>query len=599
MVATDAAGEGINLQFCWLMINYDIPWNPARIEQRMGRIHRYKQMHDPVLLFNLVAGKTREGKVLKTLLKKLEDIRREIGSDKVFDIIGRQFEGVSLKELILQAVVEGRADESVKRIEGLLTPEQTKARLAQMEKLLETGGDVSVQLPDQREKMEREELRRLMPGYVRHFIEKSAPLMGIGLEGDLEGFFSLKPLRPGALDSLWPVLESYGPAQQERLTVYKPKEGDDAVFLHPGEPFFDRYCLLARDKFAHLALRGGVFVDPYADRPYFFHLALVKVSRKDDQEYPEVFGRKELLDLRLIGLRQEETGEIKECPVERLLLLRGGGGIPASCIPLVSTIGAACEQARTFLTERIAAPMVADRRQKLLDTLAEREGFIARGYAYQESELALARARLSDRVRAGDSRAKAELAGIKERQRELSERKAKALAVLRREPELIASEGAYFLAHALVTPTQDPEDRKRHDREVEKIAVRVAWGHEESKGCTVRDVSAPELAVFAGLEANPGFDLLSRHPGGEECAIEVKGRAGIGDIELSENEWARACNLRDRYWLYVVYDCASAHPRLLRVQDPFGKLLARRKGGVVIGEQEIFDAAEASFEAGG
>src|SRR5439155_7498110 len=89
LVATDAAGEGINLQFCWLMLNYDIPWNPARLEQRLGRIHRYGQKHDPVVILNLVAGKTREGRVLQILLKKLEDIRKELGNDKVFDVVGR------------------------------------------------------------------------------------------------------------------------------------------------------------------------------------------------------------------------------------------------------------------------------------------------------------------------------------------------------------------------------------------------------------------------------------------------------------------------------------------------------------------------------
>jgi hypothetical protein len=71
----------------------------------------------------------------------------------------------------------------------------------------------------------------------------------------------------------------------------------------------------------------------------------------------------------------------------------------------------------------------------------------------------------------------------------------------------------------------------------------------------------------------------------------VKGRAGIGDIEITENEWIKACNLRERYWLYVVYECATAHPRLLRIQDPFGKLIVRAKGGVVIAEQQIFEAA--------
>ncbi|MDI6709990.1 MAG: helicase-related protein [Bacillota bacterium] len=592
MVATDAAGEGINLQFCWLMVNYDIPWNPARLEQRMGRIHRYKQRHDPVLLFNLVAGKTREGRVLATLLTKMENIRKEMGSDKVFDVIGRQFEGVSLKELILQAVVDGRVEESVREIEGRLTAEQVRARDEREKKLLGTGGDVAVQLADQRAKMAREELRRLMPGYVRRFLEKSAPLVDIGFEGDMEGFFALRPLRPGALDPLWAALEMYEPAARERLTVYKPREGEQAVFLHPGEPLFDRYRALVRGRFAERALRGGVFVDPYADRPYFFHLALVRVMRRADPALPGALGRDELLELRLVGLRRDETGGIRECPVEHLMLLRGGQGVPAVCIPFVATVNAACAQARAFALEKVAAPAAEARRRALLATLAEREAFIVRGYAYQEAELAMARARLTDRVRSGDHRAKEALNRVKQRQRELADRKEQALAVLRREPALIEPAEVQFLAHALVVPSPDPEDRMRHDRDVERIAVRVAWGFEEGRGCTVKDVSTPEAAVLAGLEERPGFDLLSRHPEGEERAIEVKGRAGVGDVELSENEWARACNLRDRYWLYVVYDCASARPRLLRVRDPFGKLLVRAKGGVVIGEREIFQAAE-------
>jgi hypothetical protein len=75
-------------------------------------------------------------------------------------------------------------------------------------------------------------------------------------------------------------------------------------------------------------------------------------------------------------------------------------------------------------------------------------------------------------------------------------------------------------------------------------------------------------------------------------AIEVKGRADVGDLELTENEWAKACNLRERYWLYVVYGCGSAHPQLLRVQDPFKKLLATARGDVIIDERQILTAAE-------
>ena len=84
LVATEAAGEGINLQFCWTMINYDIPWNPVRLEQRMGRIHRYGQEHD-CLIHNFVATNTREGKVLQKLLERLKNIRIELGTDQVFE----------------------------------------------------------------------------------------------------------------------------------------------------------------------------------------------------------------------------------------------------------------------------------------------------------------------------------------------------------------------------------------------------------------------------------------------------------------------------------------------------------------------------------
>jgi hypothetical protein len=92
-----------------------------------------------------------------------------------------------------------------------------------------------------------------------------------------------------------------------------------------------------------------------------------------------------------------------------------------------------------------------------------------------------------------------------------------------------------------------------------------------------------------------GFDLLSRRANGEERCIEVKGRRAVGDVQLSENEWAKAANLRERYWLYVVYDCAATHPRLLRVRDPFEKLLVRARGGVIIDEAAIFQAAESGL----
>jgi len=104
-------------------------------------------------------------------------------------------------------------------------------------------------------------------------------------------------------------------------------------------------------------------------------------------------------------------------------------------------------------------------------------------------------------------------------------------------------------------------------------------------------VSTPPKARLAGLNDYPGFDLLSRLSH-QERAIEVKGRVGIGEIELTENEWARACILRERYWLYAVFDCGGNPPRLFRVQDPFAKLIAKSRGSVVITYSDIAGSAE-------
>ena len=120
--------------------------------------------------------------------------------------------------------------------------------------------------------------------------------------------------------------------------------------------------------------------------------------------------------------------------------------------------------------------------------------------------------------------------------------------------------------------------------------MKITQAFEEAIGAKVLDVHTPELARAAGLPDNPGFDLLSIRPGNGRRAIEVKGRAETGDIEVSANEWAKACNMRDGYWLYTVYDCATPNPRLVRVQDPFGRLLAKAKGSVLISIKEINEA---------
>ena len=595
LVATDAAGEGINLQFCWLMVNYDIPWNPARLEQRMGRIHRYGQTHDPVIIINLVATGTREGRVMKTLLDKLEAIRRELRSDKVFDVIGRLFEGVSMKDYLDQAIAEGE-DEAVRRLEGTLTQEQLLALGDRERALYGEGGEVRRELDGLKDEADHETYRRLIPGYVRRFLERTAPLLDLRIEGDLETTFTLAPLRSRAIDSLLTVLEAYPREARGRLTVYRPKDRKEAVWLHPGEPVFDRISALVIDLYGKDGLRGAVFVDPYASEPYLFHIARVSVERGPERgEEGAISGSDTTpLDSRLVGLRQTEDGVVEEWPVEHLLLLNGTRDFAPGRAPLAALARGLVAEAVAFARDGVAGRLVQLHRRRIIDELPSLLTFINRGFDFQAAELAAARAHFNERALAGDPGARIEHSKIRERQRDLTAVRERRIAVLQSELGRVRPGEVELLVHALVVPAQVPEEAERFDAEVEAIAMDVAISWEEGLGADVKDVSRPDLARRAGLTDWPGFDLLSLRPDAERLAIEVKGRAGSGNVQMSENEWAKACNLREGYWLYVAFDCATPHPRLVRVRDPFAKLLARGRESLVytIPLAELIEAAE-------
>ncbi|MDP2659280.1 MAG: DUF3883 domain-containing protein, partial [Dehalococcoidia bacterium] len=376
------------------------------------------------------------------------------------------------------------------------------------------------------------------------------------------------------------------------MTVVRPDPDERVLWLRPGEPFFDRYRAYFCERVAEAALRGGACVDPYASEPYLYHLGLVATFRRADPEFPEAFGNEQVLDLRLVALMQPLGGEPRQCPVELLMILRPAQHVAPAAWPAHQQVETALARALSYLRDMVARPLAMELRGQLAGSVAPREAFLRQSFDYQEAELLELRTSLRERAQAGDHAAIRRLEEVRRRQQELRAREDRALAILQREPKLVEAGEVAFLAHALVLPSSDPEDRERHDQEIERIAVQVAWAHEESSGAQVYDVSTPERALLAGLDRWPGFDLLSRRPNGDQRCIEVKGRRAVGDVEIKENEWAKAANLREQYWLYVVYDCAGANPRLLRIQDPFMKLLVRAKGGVIIDEGAVFEAAD-------
>src|SRR5579884_2080235 len=239
MVATEAAGEGINLQFCWLMVNYDIPWNPVRLEQRMGRIHRYGQTHD-CLIFNFVAVNTFEGRVLAKLLDRLKEIRRELGSDQVFDVVGEVLRGNRIEQLIRDRYA-GRTSEQavIDEVAAEVDPERfrriTQSALESLARKDMNPSDLVGRLAEAKE-------RRLVPEVVEDFFLRAAPLHELPPRKATVGY------RLGRLPR--PVLEE-GIRQEQRFgrlgrqygtVVFDKKDLErvpTAEWVTPGHPLFE------------------------------------------------------------------------------------------------------------------------------------------------------------------------------------------------------------------------------------------------------------------------------------------------------------------------------------------------------------------------
>lgn len=267
LLATDAAGEGINLQRAHLMVNYDLPWNPNRLEQRFGRIHRIGQT-EVCHLWNLVAEETREGDVYRKLLEKLEEARRALGG-QVFDVLGKlQFEGKALRELLIEAIRYGDQPEVRARLTTVLDHSLDRS---QLENLLEDRALVrdamdATRVQKIREDMERADARRLQPHYVESFFHAAFNRLG-GTSRQREPRryeVTHVPTQVRTRDRVIglgePVLPRY-----ERIAFEKallaPQGQPLAAFVCPGHPLLDSVIDLTLERNADLLRRGTVLVD--------------------------------------------------------------------------------------------------------------------------------------------------------------------------------------------------------------------------------------------------------------------------------------------------------------------------------------------------
>ncbi|MCC6442980.1 MAG: DUF3883 domain-containing protein [Armatimonadetes bacterium] len=269
LVATDAAGEGINLQRAHLMVNYDLPWNPNRIEQRFGRIHRIGQT-EVCHLWNLVATETREGEVFNRLLEKLEQQREALGGS-VFDVLGKCFTEKSLRELLLEAVRYGDSPEVRSRLTEVIDNALDREHLHKLieERALAHETLSAAQVQQIREEMQRAEARRLQPHYIASFFREALKRLGGTLHEREPRRYEVTHVpvvirrRDRVIGAGDPVLPRY-----ERITFEKERVSAPgkplASFVCPGHPLLDAILDLVLERHRDLLRRGAVLVDPHS-----------------------------------------------------------------------------------------------------------------------------------------------------------------------------------------------------------------------------------------------------------------------------------------------------------------------------------------------
>jgi SNF2 family DNA or RNA helicase len=267
LLATDAAGEGINLQRAHLMVNYDLPWNPNRIEQRFGRIHRIGQT-EVCHLWNLVAEETREGDVYRTLLEKLEQARQALGG-QVFDVLGKlQFEGRLLRDLLIEAVRYGDRPEVRARLTQAIAQAVDRSHLEGLieERALAHDAMDSSRVAHVREEMERAEARRLQPHYIESFFLEAFKHLGGTARQREPRRYEITHVPPPvrsrdrAIGMGEPVLQRYERVAFEKDLLTPPGQ-PMAAFVCPGHPLLDAVLDLTLERHRDLLRRGTVLVD--------------------------------------------------------------------------------------------------------------------------------------------------------------------------------------------------------------------------------------------------------------------------------------------------------------------------------------------------
>ncbi len=557
MVATEAAGEGINLQFCWFMINYDIPWNPVRLEQRMGRIHRYGQEKD-CLIVNFVATNTREGRVLQKLFERVRQIEKDLDPDRmgtVFNVLGDIFPSNQLERMIREMYAQNQTED---RITDRIVQEVDIDRFRRItQSTLEGLARRELNLSSVLAKSAEAKERRLVPEVIEDFFVEAAPFTGL-IPRPQRGnphIYAIGRL-PRGLYASGPQLEPrFGQLGREykNITFSKKFLEDNAnlEWVTPGHPLFEAVRTDLWQQAQNDLERGAVFYD--LNRTESACLDLFRVRIQDGRAHP--------LHERLfvVETTANDAYTIRQ-PTLFLDLIPAPAGttLPENSQP---PDGRQVEQ--RVVQEKLndfLAEVRAEREQEI--TTVSRHLEISLKELIDRQNIRLAELIIRQDSGDEDTLLPANIKRETDRLDELLARRERRRTELQQERHCTIAHIRH-VGRAWVLPHPDRNEPNMapmvRDENIERIAVAEAIRYEEARGWEVTSVE----------KEDKGFDLISLNPrhATEVRYIEVKGRAHVGLVSLSSHEYKTAYRLKDDYWLYVVYNCATV-PELYTIPDP-------------------------------
>ena len=561
LVANDAAGEGVNLQRGHLMVNYDLPWNPNKIEQRFGRIHRIGQT-EVCHLWNLVAADTREGEVYARLLDKLETARAALGG-RVYDVLGKEpFEGTSLKDLLWEAIQYGESEAAkaklFEKIDGAVDYKHIE-ELLNKRKLTNDMMPAST-VESIRLEMERAEAQRLQPHHIQSFFIEAFKRLGGRIKNREEGRFEIThvPVRIRERDRL---IGTGAPVQKrfERICFDKQYINRQPVaeFVCPGHPLLEAVISLIREHYGDLMKLGAVMIDESDPGEDIQAVFLIEHSIKDGRKTSS--GVNQMVSQRLQFASIQEDGTVANAGIAPHLNLRAARPEEVAAvedelkghwltddleseIKKFAIIELAQEHLKKIKTRRL--PEVEKTEREVQARLKKEINFWdTRAFELKEQANAGKKTRLN-------------WENAQRRAQDLADRLKRRMQQLAQEKNITASApvirgGLIVVPQGLLAKTQQAAavpagfaENAESRRQIEFKAMHAVMEAERSLGNQPEDVSAAKI----------GYDILSLNPETKrQRFIEVKGRIdGADTITVTRNEIITSLNKPEDYILAIV-----------------------------------------------